>query len=93
MSFFLRRLRRSASITVELSAGDLYFIANTSNQPHNVAATFRPSARYAEWWDAFTGQISLIENPAKIEISLQPYESRLIYLTNSASTTKPGALA
>lgn len=72
-----------------LSAGDLYFIANTSNQPHRVAAKFRPSARYAEWWDAFTGRISPIEDPAKIEISLQPYESRLIYLTDSASTAKP----
>ena len=74
----------------QLNAGDLYFIANTSNQPHRVAATFRSSARYAEWWDAFTGRISPIEDPAKIEISLQPYESRLIYLTNTSSTTKPG---
>ncbi len=71
-----------------LGAGDLYFIANTSNQPHRVAAKFRPSARYAEWWDAFTGRISPIEDPAKIEISLHPYESRLIYLTDSASTAK-----
>ncbi len=74
----------------QLSAGDLYFIANTSNQPHKVAATFRPSARSAEWWDAFTGRTSPVENAAKIEISLQPYESRLIYLTNTSSTTKPG---
>ena len=71
-----------------LGAGDLYFIANTSNQPHRVAAKFHSSARYAEWWDAFTGRISPIEDPAKIEISLQPYESRLIYLTDSASTAK-----
>ena len=73
----------------QLSAGDLYFIANTSNQPHNFVATFRSSARYGEWWDAFTGRTSPVENPAKIEISLQPYESRLIYFTNSASTTRP----
>jgi hypothetical protein len=74
----------------QLSAGDLYFIANTSNQPYRVAATFRSSSRYAEWWDAFTGRISPVENPAKVEISLQPYESRLIYFTNSASTIKSG---
>jgi hypothetical protein len=73
-----------------LSTGDLYFIANTTNQPHRVAAKFRSTARYAEWWDAFTGRISPIEDPARIEVLLQPYESRLIYLTNSASTTKPG---
>jgi len=73
----------------QLSAGDLYFIANTSNQPYRVAATFRSSSRYAEWWDAFTGRISPVENPAKVEISLQPYESRLIYFTNTSPTTKP----
>jgi hypothetical protein len=73
----------------QLSAGDLYFIANTSNQPHRVAASFRSSGRYAAWWDAFTGRISRIESPAKIEISLQPYESRLIYLTDLPSTARP----
>ena len=67
----------------QLSAGDLYFIANTSNQRHVVAAKFRPSTRYAEWWDPFTGRVSQVENAAHIDLSLQPYESRLIFLTNS----------
>ncbi len=74
----------------QLSAGDLYFIANTSNQTRNVTAKFRSSAKYAEWWDAFTGRVSGVENPARIQLSLQPYESRLIYFTNSPSTIKPG---
>ena len=73
----------------QLSAGDVYFIVNASNQRHRVAAEFRSSARHAEWWDAFTGRTSPVENPAKIEISLQPYKSRLIYFTNSALTTRP----
>ena len=46
-----------------LKAGDLYFIANTSNQPHHVQATFRKPAKHAEWWDPFTGQISSAEEP------------------------------
>ena len=74
----------------QLGAGDLYFIANTSNQPLKIGAKFRSSAKYAESWDAFTGRVSPIVYPGKIDISLQPYESRLIYLTNASSTTKPG---
>jgi hypothetical protein len=68
----------------QLGAGDLYFIANTSNQPRSLAAKFRNSAKYAEWWDPFTGEVSPVENAAQIEMSLQPYESRLIFFTNSA---------
>jgi hypothetical protein len=68
----------------QLSAGDLYFIANTSNQPRRVQAKFRNTAKYAEWWDPFTGRLSPVENAAHIEVSLQPYESRLIIFTNSA---------
>ncbi|MGC2185082.1 MAG: glycosyl hydrolase [Terriglobales bacterium] len=74
----------------QLGAGDLYFIANTSNQPLNIGAKFRSSAKHAESWDAFTGRVSPIVYPGKIDLSLQPYESRLIYLTNASSTTKPG---
>jgi hypothetical protein len=72
----------------QLSAGDLYFIANTSNRPRRVAARFRNSAKYAEWWDPFTGQVSPVANAAQIDISLQPYESRLLFFTRSA--IKPG---
>jgi len=67
----------------QLSGGDLYFLANTGNQPLSMRASFRHAAKYAEWWDPFTGHISPVENAAKIEVSLQPYESRLIFFTNS----------
>jgi alpha-L-rhamnosidase len=67
----------------QLNGGDLYFVANTSNQPLSVRANFRQAAKYAEWWDPFTGQVSPVENAAKLEISLPPYESRLIFFTNS----------
>lgn len=73
----------------QLSAGDLYFIANTSNHPRSVVAQFRQSARYAEWWDAFNGQVSPVEDAAKIELSLQPYESRLIFFTNYGHKPEP----
>jgi len=67
----------------QLSAGDLYFIANTSNQPRTAKAAFRQAARYAEWWDPFTGLVSSAGTADNIEVSLQPYESRLLFLTNS----------
>jgi alpha-L-rhamnosidase len=65
-----------------LNSGDLYFIANTGNQAHSFQAKFRKSAKYAESWDPFTGRTFPLEN-TKLEISLQPYESRLIFFTNS----------
>jgi hypothetical protein len=49
----------------KLNAGDLYFVANTDNHPLNVLARFRQAAKYAEWWDAFTGRVSPVENAAK----------------------------
>ena len=69
----------------KLVAGDLYFIANTSNQSHYVQATFRDAAKHAEWWDPFTGGISAVENSTVVDIDLQPYESRLILFTDSAT--------
>lgn len=68
----------------KLNVGDLYFIANASNRLINVLARFRETAKYAEWWDPFTGQITPVEDTAKIQVSLQPYESRLVLFSNSA---------
>jgi len=77
----------------KLSAGDLYFIANTANHPLSVQAKFRQTAKYAELWDPFTGLVSPVEYAGKIDIFLQPYESRLIFLTNSARKQKPARVA
>jgi len=60
-------------------------VANTSNQSHHVQATFRHAAKHAEWWDPFTGQISAVENPTAVDLDLQPYESRLILFSDSAT--------
>jgi hypothetical protein len=70
----------------KLETGDLYFIANTSNQSHHVEATFRHAAKLAEWWNPFTGEISAAETSNPVDLALQPYESRLILLTDSSST-------
>jgi hypothetical protein len=81
---FSPRTPRLGFIHRKLATGDLYFIANTSNQPHHVQATFRHPAKYVEWWDAFTGGVSTAERSNPVDLDLQPYESRLIMLTDSA---------
>lgn len=79
----------------KLDAGDLYFVANTANHPIQTTVKFRDAKRGAEWWDPFTGRVLLAKNPGQIELSLQPYESRLIVFSNSPSNAeaerKPGA--
>jgi hypothetical protein len=56
----------------KLDFGDLYFIANTSNQPHHTRARFRKTAKHAEWLDPFTGDLSPVENPSAVDLDLQP---------------------
>ncbi len=74
----------------KLDVGDLYFFANTDNHPASVTAKFRESAKYAEWWDPFTGRISPMANIEKEVLHLQPYESRLILTTNLPIGAEPG---
>jgi hypothetical protein len=67
-----------------LDTGDLYFVANTSNRPHSFQAAFRASATHAETWDPFTGKTAGVANAAQVKLDLQPYESRLVFLSNAA---------
>jgi hypothetical protein len=72
-----------------LDAGDLYFVANTSNRPHSFQAAFRASAAHAEIWDPFTGKAVGLANPTQVRLDLQPYESRLVFLSNAALAPAP----
>ena len=69
-----------------LDSGDLYFIANTSNRAHAFQAAFRDSAAHAEVWDPFTGKATGLANPTQVNLDLQPYESRIVFLSNTALT-------
>jgi alpha-L-rhamnosidase len=82
---FSPRTPRIGFIHRKLETGDLYFVANTSNQPHHVQATFRHTMKHAEWWDPFTGGIFQEGNSNPVDLELQPYESRLILLTDTAN--------
>ena len=70
----------------KLLEGDLYFIANTSNEAKHVRAKFRDSAKNAESWDAFSSEISGVSDPNNIQMNLEPYESRLIFFSDAAKS-------
>jgi hypothetical protein len=73
----------------KLAEGDLYFVANTSNQSRHVQTRFRDPAGHAEIWDAFSGEVSGLPDPKDIELDLAPYESRLIFFSDEARTAAP----
>jgi len=73
----------------KLPGGDLYFVANTANETRHVSARFRATARHAEMWDALTGQVSGLPDPGKIDLDLEAYGSRLIYLSDEAKPAQP----
>lgn len=68
----------------KLSGGNLYFVANTSNETKIVHAQFRDTARHAEIWDAFSGKVTGIPDPRNILLDLAPYESRMIFFSDDA---------
>jgi hypothetical protein len=73
----------------KLSAGDIYFIANTANHTVQTKAQFRDAKNNAESWDPFSGRTSRVGNTDQIEIALQPYESRLIVFADGDSREEP----
>jgi hypothetical protein len=78
----------------KLDAGDLYFVANTSNQPIHTTATVRVNGPRPQWWDAMSGQTynipdaTTLTNGYSVALELAPYESRIL-----AFTTEPVANA
>jgi len=67
-----------------LEFGELYFVANTSNKPHSFGARFRTTAAHAEILDPFTGTTKGVADPRNAHFDLQPYESRIVFLSNAA---------
>jgi len=66
-----------------LASGDLYFVANTSNRPRHVQATFRAGGKFQEEWDPFTGDVKGLGAAGRTELNLEPYESRLLYFSDT----------
>ena len=68
----------------KLQNGDLYFVANTDNHVKTVTAKFRDTAKHGEFWDPLSGAVSGVADPATVQLSLEPYGSRLIFFSDIA---------
>jgi hypothetical protein len=69
-----------------LPDGDVFFLANTSNLPHNVSAKFRTQQSHAEIWDPMTGKISGLElKDGEAQLNFEPYASRVVIFRSDAA--------
>ena len=68
----------------KLVDADIYFLANTGNQPHTFTATFRTHWQSAEWWNPFTGKVTGAAAGPAVSMTLAPYESRVIVFSSAA---------
>jgi hypothetical protein len=68
--------------------GEVYFVANTSNQPKSVKASFRLEGMRAEIWDPMNGQVrpaTVAEGSAgatAVDLNLAPYGSTIVVFTH-----------
>ena len=72
----------------KLANGDLYFVANTSNQSVSGPVRFRAATPGAERWDLFTGSVHPVDATS---LTLAPYESRLFFFSSTLVGTQPDA--
>ena len=75
------------------SDADVYFVANTSNQPVHVRASFRSSGKHWELWDTFSALATSAGSGATVNLDLAPYESKIIVLSSQAAPTSASATA
>jgi hypothetical protein len=78
----------------KLANSDIYFIANTGNQPIDAAAIFRTQRRFAEAWDPDSGRVLFaqpIGNGTRIPLLLAPYESRVFVFSGHRDVEKNAA--
>jgi hypothetical protein len=71
-----------------LSAGDVYFVANTSNQPIATTASFATTHPSGEAWDPDSAEVSPVQAQG-LTVKLAPYESRVFvfYRSEPASSS------
>jgi len=82
----------------ELKDGDIYFIANQSNQHISIKPTFRISGKQPEWWDGVKGTIRDLPqfeddgNGTAIPLEFSPYESAFIVFRKPGGQVEAGRL-
>ena len=70
----------------KLPAEDIYFVANTSNHPVALRATFATTHKFGQRWDADTGTAvsgQAYTSPAAIPMILAAYESAIFVFSDS----------
>jgi hypothetical protein len=69
---------------------EIYFVANTGNEPRSVKATFRVDGLNPEWWDPMSGEVrpaAVVErapNSVSVSLDLEPYGSRVLVFSRRA---------
>jgi hypothetical protein len=70
-----------------LPDGEVFFIANTSNQPVTAVMKLRTNYASGEWLDADSGAASpLADPPSSIKLNLPPYASRILLMHSGAAS-------
>jgi hypothetical protein len=72
---------------------NIYFLANTDNRPHSFEARFRTTMAGAEIWDPFTGRITGAGVGNTLKMTLAPYESKIVFLSNRPGPAPQPTLA
>ncbi|HKF50619.1 MAG TPA: glycosyl hydrolase [Terracidiphilus sp.] len=71
---------------------EVYFVANTSNQPLDAQIRFRTTRRHVEAWDPESGGIRddvRVDLGQRLPMHLDPYESRIFVLSPSSLPATP----
>jgi len=74
-----------------LADAEIYFLANTSNQPILTTARFRASSQRGEWWDTSSGRITPVGSAGGDEasrayvVSLAPFEAKFLVFSARAA--------
>jgi hypothetical protein len=80
-------------------SSEIYFVANTGNQPRHVKATFRVEGMNPQFLDPMSGQtrpLEVVDRPAggtTIALNLAPYDSTIIVWSRESPTTQPAPVA
>ncbi len=71
-----------------LTEGDLYFVANTTNQTVTMPLAFRAQTAKGQWWEPRSGEAHAFTSGTTV--TLQPYESRVFVFGAAANAPLVG---
>jgi hypothetical protein len=81
------------------AGGEVYFVANTGNEPKHVQATFRVAGLQPEFWNPLSGAVAPAAVATKsadataVDLDLPPYGSTVVVFTSRTLPPPPAAPA